>query len=256
MNIKISNLSFKYKKQEIKEAVSNVDLFFKESTINVLLGLNGSGKTTLLKLLVGLLQPISGNIFYGEKDLKSIKIAERSKIFSYVPQHINLFSDVKISDYLSFSLVNKLAFYKSPNECLVKRVKKIAKELGIEKLLNKCLGEISGGEKQKVLIAAALVQDTPVIILDEPTSALDLKNQNMVLSMLKKIKDTGKTILLSIHNPNHALFLDANVSLIQEGKIVETGTAEEIIKIEKLRKIYGADLCKSSELQYEEISFK
>lgn len=112
---------------------------------------------------------------------------------------------------------------------MLEKVNKIAENLKITNLLNKNLGEISGGEKQKVLMAAALIQDTPVIILDEPTSALDLKNQNMVLSLLKEIRKTGITILLSVHNPNHALFLDPNVILIKQGKVLKSGCAKSIV---------------------------
>ncbi len=256
MKISTKGLSFKYKKQQATEVISNVDLELKENSINVILGLNGSGKTTLLKLLAGLLKPNSGDIFYGDNNLKNIKIKQKSKIFSYVPQHAVLSADIKISDYLSFGLVNNLAFYQTPSKEMLEKVNKIAEDLKITNLLNKNLGEISGGEKQKVLIAAALIQDTPVIILDEPISALDLKNQNMVLSLLKEISKIGKTILLSVHNPNHALFLDANVILIKQGEVVKSGCAKSIVKIEILKEIYGASLCKSSELEYEEISFK
>lgn len=256
MKISTNKLCFKYKKQQAAEVISNVDLELKENSINVILGLNGSGKTTLLKLLAGLLKPNSGDIFYGDNNLKNIKIKQRSKIFSYVPQHADLSADIKISDYLSFGLVNNLAFYQTPSKEMLEKVNKITEDLKITNLLSKNLGEISGGEKQKVLIAAALIQDTPVIILDEPTSALDLKNQNMVLSLLKEIRKIGKTILLSVHNPNHALFLDANVILIKQGKVPKSGCAKSIVKIEILKEIYGSSLCKSSELDYEEISFK
>lgn len=114
MKISTNKLCFKYKKQQNTEVISNVDLDLKENSINVILGLNGSGKTTLLKLLAGLLKPNSGDIFYGDNNLKNIKIKQRSKIFSYVPQHAVLSSDIKISDYLSFGLVNNLAFYQAP----------------------------------------------------------------------------------------------------------------------------------------------
>ena len=94
------------------------------------------------------------------------------------------------------------------------------------------------------------------MLLDEPTSALDMKNQNLVLSILKEIAKEGKTIILSSHNPNHALFLDANVILIHDGAVKEEGSAKELIKVEKLKPIYGDQVCVSNELGYEEISFK
>ena len=124
-------------------------------------------------------------------------------------------------------------------------------------MLDKKLGEISGGERQIVSICGAIVQDTDLIVLDEPTSALDIKNQHAVLSIIKKIaREQGKTFILSSHNPNHALYLDSNVLLLRNGAILTQGQAEDIINVEALKSVYGEDICYSMELVYKEISFK
>lgn len=256
MDVKISNLSFKYDKKATHLILNNVNLEIKEGTINVLLGLNGCGKTTLIKLLAGLEKPVSGVIKYNGKNLKEIKIKERAKIFSYVPQQASVTNDVSVRQYLSYGTTNTLAFYQHPGKEEIKLVEKTAKSLHISHILDKNLGEISGGELQIVLIACSLIQRTPIMILDEPTSALDMKNQNLVLSTLKNIAKEGKTIILSSHNPNHALFLDANAILIQDGAIKETGDAFNLINVEKLKPIYGNHVCVSEELDYKEITFK
>ena len=118
------------------------------------------------------------------------------------------------------------------------------------------MGQISGGERQIVSIASCLLQGTPIILLDEPTSALDLKNQNIVLSILREITKEGKTIILSSHNPNHALFLESNVVLMDKGTIIKQGLCKEIIKAEVLKEIYGENICYSENLNYKEISFQ
>ena len=256
MNIKISNLSFKYDKKAPNPTLDSINLEIKEGTINVLLGLNGCGKTTLIKLLAGLEKPLDGSIQYNDSELKNIKIRERAKIFSYVPQHANVTSDIPIRQYLSYGTTNTLAFYEHPGKEEMEVVEQTAERLNITNLLDKNLGEVSGGELQKVLIACSLIQNTPIMLLDEPTSALDMKNQNMVLSILKEIAKNGKTIILSSHNPNHALFLDANVILMSDSKILEEGSAKELINVDKLTPIYGDHVCISKELGYEEISFK
>ena len=138
----------------------------------------------------------------------------------------------------------------------MKRVEAMAERLHISHLLDKNLGEISGGELQIALIACSLIQNTEILLLDEPTSALDMKNQNLVLSILKDVAKEGKTIILSSHNPNHALYLNSNVVLIHDGVIRDEGPAKELIKVEKLKPIYGDHVCVSNELGYEEISFK
>lgn len=256
MNIKISNLSFKYDKKAAKNILVQLNMKIKKGTINVLLGLNGCGKTTLIKLLAGLEKPSEGIIEYDDKNLQSIKIRERSKIFSYVPQQANVTSDVPVRQYLSYGTTNSLAFYENPGKKEMEFVESTAEKLHISCLLDKNLGEISGGELQIVLIACSLIQNTEIMLLDEPTSALDMKNQNLVLSVLKDIASEGKTIILSSHNPNHALFLDSNVMLIHNGTIKDEGTAKNLIKVEKLVQIYGERVCVSKDLNYEEISFK
>ena len=257
MNIKTSNLSFKYDKKAAKFVLNSINLKIKEGTINVLLGLNGCGKTTLIKLLAGLERPTDGAIYYDEQDLQIIRIKERAKKFSYVPQQANVTSDVPVRQYLSYGTTNTLAFYEHPGKEEMELVEATAKRLHITHLLDKNLGEISGGELQIVLIACALIQRTPVMLLDEPTSALDMKNQNLVLSLLKDIsREEKKTIILSSHNPNHALFLDANVVLINDGVVCDEGPAKDLIKVDKLVPIYGDHVCVSKDLGYEEISFR
>ena len=222
----------------------------------MLLGLNGCGKTTLIKLLAGLLKEDEGTIKYNDTDLNLISIKERSKIFSYVPQKSFGADDFLVRDYLTYGFVNELKFYESPKKEHLEKVIEISKELGISHLLDKKMGKISGGERQIVTIASCLLQDTPIILLDEPTSALDLKNQHLVLNLLNKISNEGKTIILSSHNPNHALYLKSNVALMNNGRIVKEGLWNELIETESLKEIYGDEICYSNELSYKEISFK
>ena len=257
MSIKTSNLSFKYDKRATKPVLNSINLDIKEGTINVLLGLNGCGKTTLIKLLAGLEKPLEGIIEYDHSDLQKMKIRERAKTFSYVPQQANVTNDVPVRQYLSYGTTNTLAFYEHPGKEEMELVEATTEKLHITHLLDKNLGEISGGELQIVLIACALIQRTPIMLLDEPTSALDMKNQNLVLSLLKDIsEEENKTIILSSHNPNHALFLDANVVLIHNGVVCDEGPAKDLIKVDKLVPIYGEHVCVSKDLGYEEISFK
>ena len=256
MNIKISNLSFKYDKKAAKTVLNSINMEIKPGSVNVLLGLNGCGKTTLIKLLAGLEKPLEGTIEYDDKNLQTIKIRERSKIFAYVPQQANVTNDIPVRQYLSYGTTNTLTFYEHPGKEEMKRVEAMAERLHISHLLDKNLGEISGGELQIVLIACSLIQNTEILLLDEPTSALDMKNQNLVLSILKDVAKEGKTIILSSHNPNHALYLNSNVVLIHDGVIRDEGPAKELIKVEKLKPIYGDHVCVSNELGYEEISFK
>ena len=253
--IDVKELSFKYQRKG-KLVLDKLNFSCEKGTVNVLIGLNGSGKTTLIKTIAGLLENYQGEVFIGGENLRELSIKERAKKMAYVAQRSNAVDDFPVLDYLLFGTVNKMNFYQSPKEEDKKRVLDCAKQFEITHLLDKKLGEISGGERQIVSICAAIVQDTNLVILDEPTSALDIKNQHTVLSIIKRIaKEQGKTFILSSHNPNHALYLSSNVFLLRHGKIMAQGQAEDIINIEALKTVYGEDICYSVELPYKEISF-
>ncbi len=252
--LEIKNLSFKYDKY-LNYILNNISFEVAPGTVNVLLGLNGCGKTTLIKLLAGLLDIREGDVLYGNKSIKELPIKDRSKTFSYVAQIRSGNDEFLVKDYLAYGFVNSLKFYESPKVSQLEEVEKVAKRFNIGLLLNKKLGQLSGGEKQIVTIASAVIQNTPTIILDEPTSALDLKNQNLVLSILRDIAKEGKTIIMSSHNPNHALFLDSNVILMNKGEIANIGDAKDVINLETLKQVYGDSLCLSVDLPYKEVSF-
>lgn len=255
MSIDIKNLCFSYKKKS-KPVLKNVNLSISDDTITVILGLNGCGKTTLIKAIAGLFKNVTGVISYNNILLSTLSIHERSKLIAYVPQKINGIDDVKVEDYLTYGLVNSLKFYQAPSLLEKQNTLDMARKFKIEHLLHKNMGELSGGERQVVSLSSALLQNTKIILLDEPTSALDLKNQSLVLTKLKEIsKAENKTVILSTHNPNHALFLDCNVALIDEGRILKYGPANTIINVENLKCIYGDNVCLSEQLPYKEISF-
>lgn len=256
MFISIKNLSFKYPSSD-RQIINNLNLEIEKGSITVLLGLNGCGKTTLIKLLAGLLTYKEGSITYNSEELKTTRIKERSKIFSYVPQKTYAADDYFVRDYLSYGFINSLKFYESPKKEQLDKIQEISKQLNIEHLLDKKMGQISGGERQIVSVASCLLQNTEIILLDEPTSALDLKNQSLVLDVLKDLCDKKeKTILLTTHNPNHALMLGANVILMNEGQIIKQGKAVDIINIDLLKPIYGNSIIYSKDLPYKEVSHK
>ena len=253
--IDVKELSFKYQKKG-KLVLDKLNFSCEKGTVNVLIGLNGSGKTTLIKTIAGLLENYQGEVLIDSENLKGLSIKERAKKMAYVAQRSNAVDDFPVLNYLLFGTVNKMNFYQSPKEEDKKKVLDCAEEFGITYLLDKKLGEISGGERQIVSICAAIVQDTNLVILDEPTSALDIKNQNKVLSLIKKIaREQEKTFILSSHNPNHALYLEGNVVLLKDGKILKEGKESEIITIDILKNIYGNNIEYSKNLPYREVSF-
>ncbi len=255
MRIEVDSTSFSYGRGR-PAVLKDVSVNFDEGEIHVLLGLNGCGKTTLIKTMVGFLRPQRGSIRYGETDLKTIPYHTRSKYVSYVPQGTPSIGDFQVDEYLCFGACNAVKFYSRPGEEILARAGEISEFLCLEPYLHKRMDELSGGQRQMVFIGAALMQDAETIILDEPTSALDLKNQMIVLRALSKIASQGKTIILTTHQPNHALFLDAKTYLMKGGRILQSGPAAAVIRTDNLKEVYGPNVCLSKELAYEEISFR
>lgn len=253
--IEIQNLKYRYSKTT-PAVLKGANAVFEKGKISVLLGLNGSGKTTLIKLLAGLYRPNEGQIRYEGRSTEGMSIKERSRRIAYVAQQFGRTDDFTVSDYMLFSAANRVKIYEQPNEDETALVKATAERFGASQLLDKKLGEISGGERQIVSIAAAVVQKTDVILLDEPTSSLDICNQYNVLSVLKELAEIEKkTIILSSHNPNHALFLNATVFLLHNGSIVDSGKASKIVVPDRLKLMYGNYIVFSKDLRYSEISF-
>jgi len=251
--VSIKSVSFSYGKEEV---LRNLDLEIAEPSINVLLGLNGCGKTTLIKLMIGSLKNKTGSISFGGKKLDKISFAERAELVSYVPQNIKEDQDFEVIDFLLLAYANSLRIYQTPSNEKVEKAREIADKFHVSSFLEKRMDELSGGERQKVYICSAYIQNTPFIVLDEPTSALDLANQALVISLLKELKKEGKTIILSTHNPNLALHLDANVFLMNDGRIVRKGHCKDMIKADVLSDIYGDNLISSKEAEYDEVTIR
>ena len=234
--------------------LNNISLEIYEGSVTVLLGLNGSGKTTLIKVLTGLLKPLKGTTFVDDKDITQISSTELSKLISYVPQNISDDTDFAVLDYLTFGRMNTIKFYSSPISEDYKRAKAVAEELGICDLLTEKMNDLSGGLRQLVTIARAVVQNSGIIIMDEPTASIDYKFLNIVIRYIYKLKQQGKTIVLSCHNPSIPLLFNADVVVLERGKVKMTGKAREVLTLQTLCDIYGCDFIASSQLPYEEAS--
>ncbi len=250
---KCENLSFNYINGG-RDVINNMSIDFEKNQIHVLIGLNGSGKTTLIKLLAGLYKSREGFIILDNRDIHEYSFLERSKYISYVAQGIDIGEDYLVEEYLSFGLMNTLKFYQAPDEENLQKIHEAAVKFKIDHFLDKKMNQLSGGERQIVSICRAYIQDTNIMILDEPTSALDIKNQGIVLKILKEVAESGKTIILSTHNPNHALYLKGKAILIDNGNIIKIGSAQEVVNKEVLKIVYGNNIEYSKNLEYKEVS--
>jgi iron complex transport system ATP-binding protein len=236
MNIKVENLFFSYNEKCILE---DINLEFKRGNMYALLGRNGSGKTTLIKLILGLLTSKSGLIIIEGMDSKIIPIVKLSKLIAYVPQNEEAIYGIRVIELVVMGRNTYLNLFDMPYSKEYELAQKALENLGIGHLSQKNYCEISGGERQLVLIARALVQDTKFILMDEPISNLDIRNQHDVLNRIKNIaKDFNIGILLSIHDPNLAMRYCNKAVLLSGGKVLNSGKTEEIITQESLLEVY------------------
>ncbi len=243
--MKVEKLNFSYGNNIV---MSDVSAVFESGNISSILGLNGCGKSTLIKLLVGLIKAKSGTIFVDGEDISKLSISTRAKKIAYVPQLAMEDSECVVEDYIAFSLVNRFGLLERPKEEDIAKVHELLNKFNMAHKSKSKMGALSGGEKQIVMIAAAIMQETPIIILDEPTSALDMKNQYKVIEVLRELQENGKTIILTTHNPNHCLAYGGKVFLIKDGKISQNGNAEDMIKPEVLKEVYGNNLVYSKDV--------
>jgi len=227
-----------------------------EYSITMLLGKNGSGKTTLLKCLTKQLHPYAGQISIEGAAIDDISPKELARLIAYVPQGLDRNVDYTVLDFIAFGRTPHFGLFDTPTKNDYEIARSFADQNGILHICEQPLNAVSGGERQLVYIARALVQDTPIIIMDEPMSALDFTNQARILKIISDLARSGKTVLLTSHNPNHALAISSNVLLIDQNRNILLGKAEELLTDERvLRQTFGNQLQCIKTKQHNYITF-
>lgn len=225
MKIELKDISFSYEKDAL--VLDNLSLTIEEGQMVAILGHNGSGKSTLSKIIMGLLEPKSGEVFVDGVKYEGDefdKIRDKMGIIFQNPD--NQFVGVTVQDDIAFGLENR----RVPREEMIERINKYAKVVSMEDYLLTNPENLSGGQKQRVAIAGVLAMETDVIIFDESTSMLDPKGTKEINQMIKMLKEEqNKTIISITHNLEEAVYAD-RVIVLNGGKIVLDGTPQEVLK--------------------------
>ena len=237
MSIAAQNLSIGYRDRLVG---SGIAISLNEGESLALLGPNGGGKTTLLKTMLGLLPPRSGEVALNGKPLETISVRERARLIGYVPQvHTGTFAfTVETVVLMGRTAYGSLFSRPGANDIAVARA--MLERLGIPHLAQRSYTEISGGERQLVLLARALAQEPRFVVLDEPTASLDFGNQGKVLREIEQLAGAGLGVLFTTHDPNHALRAAHRVCLLRGGVIVAEGKTEEVLTRGNLEALYDA----------------
>lgn len=204
MSIRADNIQVGY--SENQPVFSNINFAAEGGDMIALLGVNGIGKSTLLRTLSGLQQPLQGSITVSGKNLASTSAAEKAQLVSVVLTEKLVIDNMSVRSLITLGRSPYTGWLGQISEADEKIVEDIITLLKLEKLHHKNLNQLSDGERQKVLIARALCQQTPLIILDEPTAFLDFRNKRDILATLQSICECmGKTVILSTHDIETAL---------------------------------------------------
>ena len=220
-SIEVINLSKSYKS---KKAVTNINFKINENEIVGLLGPNGCGKTTTIGMILGLLKPTSGEVLINGMNIEKNKIS-LLHCMNFISPYIELPKKLKVRQNLV--VYGKLYNVKNLND----QIDYLANKLRLNELLNKITGELSSGQKNRVSLAKALINDPSVLLLDEPTASLDPETGDFVRTFLENYKKEKKiSVLLASHNMEEVKRLCGTILMMKDGMIVDRGTPKDLIK--------------------------
>jgi len=208
-----------------------------------ILGPNGSGKTTLLRLFGGLLRPLSGHVTLDGIDLQMLRRADLARRIAFVPQETHLAFDYTVLEMATMGRYPHLGAFEIEGPEDLEIARESLRATGTLHLASRLFNTLSGGEKQRVVIAAALAQSPEILLLDEPTASLDLAYQLEIRSILERLNtERGITIVVSTHDLNLAAALCRELILLHQGSVLAAGPAGEMLDPSLIRRLYGVDV--------------
>lgn len=235
MYFQVKGLSFSYGKKGI---LNDIHLSLNKGEVISIVGPNGAGKTTLLKCMAGIYQTREDMIFVQGKKISGMPLNKRAQWIGYVPQHAPSGFPLTVIEMV---LLGRKPYIRwGVRERDIKIVQYILSFLGIEHMANRYIDELSGGERQKVLLARALAQEPEILMLDEPTSALDIRHQLEVLELMKDLSRTkNHMIVLILHDLEWASRYSDRIIMLKEGTVFDIGHPSEVLTEKNIQDVYG-----------------
>lgn len=245
----IETLNAGYQDHEILHEVS---LVVPRGKVIALIGPNGSGKTTLIRAVSGILHPSSGSVRFQDEDLTKMSAQERSKRVAVVPQIRSLPPAFSVHEVVALGRTPHLNWFGQTSAKDNEIIRQAMARVNLLDLAERCITDLSGGEQQRVLLARALAQQTPVLLMDEPTAHLDLKYQVSFLESARRLAHPSeeelasgvppRAVLVAIHDLNLLARFADQVALMVEGRLVKLGAPAEVLQPEILSEAYGLPL--------------
>ena len=218
-----------------KEVVKGVSVEVNKGEIVGLLGPNGAGKTTSFYMIVGLIRPNSGKVFYDGDDISNLPMYKRAQLgIGYLAQEASIFRKMTVEDNL-LSVLEMTNLSKSAQK---QKGEYLLNEFGLEKIRKNIAGLLSGGERRRTEIARCLATDPSFILLDEPFAGVDPIAVEDIQDIVSKLKEKNIGILITDHNVHETLSITDRAYLLYDGEILKSGTSEELVSDEMVRKLY------------------
>lgn len=218
-----------------REILHDVSLHVKAGEFTGLIGSNGAGKTTLLRLILGLVRPASGRVRFGDSS------SPRSRRIGYVPQKITLEADIPMRgrDLIALGLDGHRFGIRFPSPHRTRLVDEMIDAVNAQSFAKDRVGNLSGGEQQRILIAHALISRPRLLLLDEPLANLDIRSEQEVVSVVARIaREQNIAVLISTHDMNPLLPVMDRIAYVASGRLA-SGTADEVVTTESLSQLYG-----------------
>lgn len=236
MTLQARDLAIGYGRTRVADAI-NLDI--RHGEVSCLLGPNGCGKTTLFKTLMGLIPALSGTVSFAGTPLAALSARALAIRIAWVPQQHAPSFPFRVFDVVMMGRQARKGLFSAPDRADRQRVDAVLDQLGLRDLAPADYSRISGGQRQMVMIARALAQDTKMLVLDEPTASLDYGNQVRIISEIARLARRGYGIVLSTHNPDHAFAIADRVTLMHGGRIAARGRPGQVLVAERLSAVYG-----------------
>jgi iron complex transport system ATP-binding protein len=221
-------------------ALQDVSLEVRQGEVMALIGPNGAGKTTLVRALSGTLPLRIGRVMFGGQDLGDLSVRQRASLLAVVPQARDLPADFSVWQTVLLGRTPYLGWLGQVSAADEDRARWALERTRSSELAGRAIGELSGGEQQRVLLARALAQDTSILLLDEPTTHLDLQHQAVLLNLIQELAhEQNLAVMMALHDLNLTALYADRVALLVDGRLRALGRPTEVLTEENLIPAYG-----------------
>ena len=235
----LKNVSYNYGQTK---ALQDLNLTLTTGKFYGIVGPNGCGKTTFLDLLVSSKEPATGTVSFYEQHLQSYRKRPLARLVALVPQDFNIGFDYTVEEVVLMGRHPYISRFGSPSAVDWQIVEQAMATIGISHFSKRSITELSGGEKQRVVVARALAQDTQVLLFDEATSNLDIQYTLQIFNKVRElVQDEGRTVIAVIHNLNLAAAYCDEIIFMQRGQILKHGAVTQVMTSETINEVFGVE---------------